>query len=138
MTNHEEIEEQFSSYYDGELSGEEKKALEAHLKECEDCTGAYDAFRETVEALSGLGKVAAPVGFERDVESTIEKRSAGRFFSESKLTDRLPLTIVALTAIAIGVVLYILLRGSETGSLKGGDGAGEPETPVDRDVIPRP
>ncbi len=136
MTQHAKIEEQFSSYYDGELDSEEKKALEAHLADCEDCKNAYAAFRDTVEAISGLGKMAAPVGFERDVESTIEKRSAGRFFGDRKITDRLPLTLVALTAIAVGVLLYLLLRGSETGALKGG--GPEPDLPIDREVIPRP
>jgi len=136
-TTHQEIEEQFSSYYDGELEADKVEALEKHLATCDECKGAYDSFKDTVEAISGLGKVPAPVGFEQGVEQTIEKRSAGRFFGERKLTDRLPLTIIALTAIAIGVVLYLLLRTSETGSLKGGD-APELKQPVDREVIPKP
>ena len=136
MTTHEKIEDQFSSYYDGELDEAATSKVEEHLASCEDCTRAYAAFRETVEAISGLAKVSAPAGFERDVETTLEKRSAGRFFAERKITDRLPLTVIALTAIAIGVIVYILMRGSETGSLKGG-GEG-PDKPVDREVIPKP
>ena len=59
-TTHQEIEEQFSSYYDGELEADKVEALEKHLATCDECKGAYDSFKDTVEAISGLGKVPAP------------------------------------------------------------------------------
>ncbi len=133
---HAETEEQFSAYYDGELGDVETATLETHLEGCSDCKTAFKHFRETIEAISGLGKVNAPAGFEHDVESEIGQRSAGRFFGDRKLSDRLPLTVLAFVAIALGVVLYLLLRGSETGSLKGGEP--DPVQAVDPSVVPQP
>lgn len=139
-TEHDEIEELFSEFYEGELGPEDKKRVESHLDGCEQCEAEYADFVKAIEQISGLGKrkMAAPPDFEKGVESTIEKRSAGRFFGGARLTDRVPLTVLALIAIAIGVGLYVWLRGSETGSLKP-----RPEPPADvddnvRDVLPTP
>lgn len=139
-TEHDEIEELFSDFYEGELSAADKKRVETHLEACEQCEAEYADFTRAIEQISGLGKhkLAAPPDFEKGVESTIEKRSAGRFFGGRKLTDRAPLTILALIAIAIGVGLYWWLAGSETGSLKS-----RPDPPADvkdevRDVLPTP
>ena len=137
-TEHHEIEELFSDFYEGELGNDDKKRVESHLDECSDCDASYKEFVETVEQISGLGKLKAPHGFERDVESTIEKRSAGRFFSAGRMTERTPLTVLALLAIAIGVALYLLLRSSETGSLKTKPDVPAPVEPGVRDVLPSP
>jgi anti-sigma factor RsiW len=139
-TEHQEIEDLFSGFYEGDLEADDKKRVEAHLEGCEQCEAEYQDFIKAVDQISGLGKrkMAAPPGFEKDVESVIERRSAGRFFSGRKLTDRTPLTILALVAIAIGAGLYWWLRSSETGSLKT-----NPDPPADvepgvRDVLPSP
>jgi anti-sigma factor RsiW len=139
-TEHDEIEDLFSAFYDGDLGDEDKKRVEAHLESCERCESEYADFVKAIEQISGLSKrkVAAPPDFEKGVESTIEKRSAGRFFAGHRLTDRAPLTILALLAIAIGVGLYLWQRSSETGSLKNTpEPPGEVEPGV-RDVLPTP
>ena len=139
-TEHDEIEDLFSDYYEGELGDAERERVESHLESCERCETAFQEFKEAIEVISGLGKVtiAAPPGFEKDVESTIERRSAGRFFGGRKITDRLPLTILALVAIAVGVALYLWQRSSETGSLKIEPEPPAPVEPGVRDVLPQP
>lgn len=137
---HEEIEALFSEYYEGDLGDADRARVAEHLEGCERCKSAYEELERALEAVSGLGKVDAPADFEKQVESTIEQRSAGRFFGGRKLTDRLPLTIIALVAIAISMALYLWLRSSETGSLKRNPG-GDQEKPVKpevRDVLPQP
>lgn len=139
-TEHDEIEDLFSDYYEGELDKAARERVDAHLDACEQCETAYGEFKEAIEVISGLGKltVAAPPGFEKDVESTIEKRSAGRFFGGRKLTEGLPLTVLALLLIAIGVGLYWWQRSSETGSLKIEPDPPAPVEPGVRDVLPQP
>lgn len=137
---HDEIEALFSDYYEGELGETDRARVAKHLESCEPCKAAYEELERALEAVSGLGKIGAPADFEKQVESTIERRSAGRFFGGRKLTDRLPLTIIALVAIAISVALYLWLRSSETGSLKRTP-KGEHHQPVKpevRDVLPQP
>ena len=138
QTVHEELEAQFSDYYDGELAEADAARLKEHLASCDDCRAAYDEFRNTVEAISGLSKLSAPTGFEKDVESTIEKRSAGRFFGDRKLTDRLPLTIIAVVAILIGLGVYLWMRSSETGALDRDKSTGEPVDEETRKALPSP
>lgn len=137
-TEHDEIEAMFSSYYEGELAAADEQRVEAHLENCQPCRRAHKEFVEALEVISALGKVSAPPGFEDNVESTIERRSAGRFFAGRRLTDKLPLTIIALVAIAIGVALYLWLRSSETGSLKTTPASEPPLEPEVRDVLPQP
>ncbi len=136
ITIHDQIEQQFSDYYEDELSAAERTMFDEHLASCPDCTVAFNQFRNTVEAIAGLGKMAAPTGFEKDVEASIAKRSAGRFFANRKLTDRLPLTIIAFSMIVLGMILYLLLRSSETGSLKTYEP--DPVDPVDPSILPQP
>lgn len=139
-TEHDEIEDLFSDYYEGELGEQDRARVQAHLEACDRCAAAYQELKEAIEVVSGLGKVtvAAPPGFERDVESTIERRSGGRFFGDRKLTDRLPLTVLALIVIAVGVALYLWQRSSETGSLKIDPEPPAPVEPGVRDVLPQP
>ena len=136
--DHAEFEEQFSDYYDGELDEARSAEVKKHLASCDACKSAYEEFRKTVEAISGLSKISAPAGFEKEVESTIEKRSAGRFFGDRKITDRLPLTVIAIIGILIGLVVYLWLQGSETGSLDRKKDSGEPIDKETRDVLPQP
>lgn len=116
-TDHSAFEADFSDYYERTLPAGRAAALEAHLRGCERCRGEYDRFREALGALSGLHKMAAPQDFERDVAQTIHRRSAGRFFGRRAFGDRVPFEAIAVFALALVVVLYVLMKWSVTGSL---------------------
>jgi anti-sigma factor RsiW len=137
---HEEIEAKLSDYVEGSLPASEAAAVEEHLRGCAACTEALAALKETVSALSGLHKIPAPPHFERDVAETIRRRSGGRFFGRRAFGDRVPFELIAILALGLGLALYLLLRTSDTGSLRPFDrGSQRPETGDEaRDVAPRP
>jgi anti-sigma factor RsiW len=138
--SHDEFEVQLSDYLDGSIGAKERQALDEHLVGCTSCQAAIAELRETMSALSGLTRMAAPENFERDVADAIRRRSRGRFFGRRALGDRVPFEVLALVALALGVALYFFLRGSDTGSLKPFDR--EPDGPVIHEeapnVVPRP
>jgi anti-sigma factor RsiW len=137
---HEELEARLSDYVDGSLGAEQRQALELHLAECADCKAALAELRQTMNALSGLNRVAAPQDFDRAVAETIRRRSRGRFFGRRALGDRVPFELLAVLALALGLALYFFLRRSDTGSLR--PFHGEPDAPAIHEdapnVVPRP
>ena len=138
--DHEELEARLSDYLDGALSAAEAEEVKRHVEGCASCKEALAELEQTRRALSGLGRTAAPAGFDREVAETIRRRSQGRFFGRRTFGDRVPLELLAIVALALGLALYFLLRGSETGSLRPFDR--EPSRPSihedARDVVPRP
>ncbi len=135
----EELEAQFSDYLDGAMASEQKRAFEAKLAESDEARRAFDGFKQTVEAVSGLHKMAAPQAFESEVEQTIHRRSAGKFFGRKAFGDRVPFELIAVIALAAMLGLYFLMRSSDTGSAKldpdrGGVQEISPET---KEAIPK-
>ncbi|WP_428264419.1 anti-sigma factor family protein [Haliangium sp.] len=136
---HPDIESQFSELYERSLSPDSQRSVEEHLASCEVCRRAYEEFRETMSMLSGLHKMAAPQDFERDVEETIRRRSAGRFFGRRAFGDRVPYELLAILVLVVGVAIFFLLRGSQTGSLRYDKPREAPQiAPGAREVIPQP
>ncbi len=127
---HEATVARLSDYYEGLLCEAEAAEVAAHLEACAACRAAYQELEEAVGALAGLHRMAAPQRFERSVEETIHRRSAGRFFGRRALGDRVPLEFLAILAIALGLAVYGMLRTSETGSLAPSRG-GEVEQPAE-------
>lgn len=116
--SHDELEAMLSDYVEGALSEAEAAEVEAHIQSCSECAEAASELGKTVSALASLNRVAAPDEFPNEVAETIRRRSAGRFFGKRTLGDRVPLELLAIVALALALILYFLLRGSETGSLK--------------------
>jgi anti-sigma factor RsiW len=131
---HEALEASLSDFLDGGLPAEQARAVEQHLTDCAGCKEALRELGETRHALSGLHRTPAPPDFEREVAETIRRRSQGRFFGRRTFGDRVPLEILALLALALGLVLYFFLRSSETGSL--GPLDREPSRPAIEDSVP--
>lgn len=103
---HEAFESDFSDHYEGTLPLERRAELDAHLESCERCRTEYARFRETMGAISGLGRVAAPEHFGGKVAETIRKRSAGRFFGRSAFGDRVPFELIAAVALVALLLAY--------------------------------
>lgn len=136
---HPEIEARFSDYYERTLAEAEARAVEAHLADCAPCRGAYEEFQEAVSALAGLHKMSAPQHFEHEVEETIRRRSAGRFFGRKAFGDRVPFELLALFVLGLGLVIFFLIRSSRTGSLRYDERPEQPHiAPGARDVVPHP
>lgn len=137
---HAAFEADFSDHYEKALPDARARALEQHLETCPRCRAEYQRFRETVEMLSGLHKVSAPERFEKQVEDTIHRRSAGRFFGRKAFGDRVPFEILAIVGLVLVVALFLLLRWSATGSVHDPLVPRSPASaPPDlRDKLPRP
>ena len=114
--DHEQIEAQFSEYWEKTLPPARMKEIEDHLASCERCRAELEKFREAMNALSGLHKMAAPVDMTERVAETIHRRSAGRFFGRKAFGDRIPYEVLAVVALAICVGVVLLVRWSATGA----------------------
>lgn len=137
---HQEFEDLFSEYYERALPDDAHDRVAAHLAECPGCRAAYDEFKSAVSALSGLHKMSAPPSFETQVEQTIHRRSAGRFFGRKAFGDRVPFELIAVVVLVLGLIIFALLRSSPTGSLHVPDeDVEEPEiTPDIKKAVPQP
>ena len=136
----EALEEKFSDYLDDGMSAEEKLAFETKLAQNDDARRAFEEFKQTIEAVSGLHKMSAPQAFEEGVEETIHRRSAGKFFGRKAFGDRVPFEMIAVIALAILLAIYVIYRRSGTGSLEMKDSprAVEPISPEAKEAIPKP
>jgi anti-sigma factor RsiW len=117
---HEEIEEQLSDLHDGTLDEAARAQVLAHLEGCPACRTAYQDLERTLAALGSIKASAAPPpeAFSRQVEETIHRRSAGRFFGRRTLGDRVPFGVLLVVALAVLLTIVLLLWGSTTGSLR--------------------
>jgi hypothetical protein len=94
---------------------------------------------ELRRALSGLHRMPAPTKFEADVEDTIRRRSGGRFFGRKAFGDRVPFAVIGMVVIALGLVVFFLLRCSDTGSLRYERDSEQPRVhPEAKDQMPTP
>jgi len=133
------LADEFSDYYEGTLPQERRTELERRMAEDPELAAAYEEFVGTMRVLSGLHKMSRPQDFEQQVEDTIHRRSAGRFFGRRAFGDRIPFELLAVIALAIALALYVLLRRSDTGSLQLPAGDPAPEIHEDaKRVVPRP
>lgn len=107
----------FSAYFDGELSPEEKAAVDHHLSTCIQCRTSLERFRRTLGALGSLKRTSAPNSFLADIRQQINRRSRGRFFRRRWLLfGRIPFEWLSLAMIVAMLVYYIVvLQSSPTG-----------------------
>jgi Putative zinc-finger len=71
-----EIQEQFSDYLDGAVTGVAMQRIAAHLRDCEVCAGEFDGLRETQAMVASLGQVKAPADLALRVRVSISKERA--------------------------------------------------------------
>jgi anti-sigma factor RsiW len=113
----ESIAARLSDYVDETLTPADRDAVDRHLTGCARCREELDDAQEAVRALSGLHKMSAPQDFDRGVEQTIHRRSAGRFFGRRAFGDRVPFELLAVLAFGVALAVYALVRASATGSV---------------------
>lgn len=109
---HQDAQDRFDRYYEGDLAAEEQRAMDAHLAECTECRESYQKLVKTLAALSKMKATHAPGDFIDSVQGRIRQRSRGRFFSRRPdFTSRLPyevLSVVMLIAL-LAIFLYIFI-----------------------------
>ena len=55
-----EVEDQFSSYMDGSLSGVAMVEIQEHMRHCRGCTASFASWQATLQSLACLGPAKAP------------------------------------------------------------------------------
>jgi anti-sigma factor RsiW len=71
MAKCEDVQAELSAYLDGELSVEEKHALDAHLCLCDACNAVLGELESVRASLGALPKLKAPATLARDVRQKI-------------------------------------------------------------------
>ncbi len=109
MTMHEEFTDKLSDYLDGELTGDERTAVEAHLRGCESCARVCDELRRVI----GRAAALTPRPPSRDLWDGIAgridaRRTAAVTAFPSQAQRRVSFTLPQLAAAA---VLLIAVSG---------------------------
>ena len=71
-----EVEERFSSYLDGTLSGTEMVNVQEHMKHCSACTVSFADWQATVATLGSLGSAKAPPMLALQLRVAVSRRRA--------------------------------------------------------------
>ncbi len=71
-----EINQLFSPYLDGRVSGAEMRALARHVKECVHCEREYAAMQRTQQLLANLGPKKAPADLALKLRLAISREAA--------------------------------------------------------------
>ena len=109
--------EALSTYVDSELPDGERRELEAHIEECEDCRVRLDRLQGVVGQLRRLEEVAAPPTLGWQVQGRVRLESGKVTLAQSfedRLTRLLRQPLLAplfAVIIAFGVILYIFSLG---------------------------
>jgi hypothetical protein len=100
-----EVEQRLSAYYDGELPGEARQAVDQHLAACESCARQLDRFRELSSLAQSLTEPAAPKGQWPELERKLDEQQSAAPARVSVVPTWWRRPRVALVAAAIVVAL---------------------------------
>lgn len=115
-----ELQQQLSPYYDGELSGEAREAVEAHLSGCADCAGRLDRFRGLSALAQKLAEPTPPADLWPALEQKLDEQQSAvgpsrtgrlRAWLTTPRAALLAAAAVLVAAVGIGWSLY---RGGQT------------------------
>jgi tetratricopeptide (TPR) repeat protein len=111
MTDEHPAIERLNEYLDQELDPRDRRKIETHLSQCEECRRALDDLETIVRAASELPEVAPPERiWESIAASLIERKSLSKTPSRSAFFPAL----AAAAALFVGVSLWLVLRSGET------------------------
>ena len=109
------IREKLSDYVDNQLSAEEKKLVDGHLKACQKCSHALEELKKIIALTQGLEEAEPPPWLEQNVMAELRdnERRKGGFFQKLlfPVNTRFPVEIIA--AIAIAVTAFFVFRAVE-------------------------
>jgi anti-sigma factor RsiW len=103
------IQKRLSVYQDGEIGGEERERIAAHLEGCPACRSAYAELEQAWQRLEKIPEIQASAGFERRLFERInavpEPRSWWRFPWVSWIYRAYPAPAMAAVLLLVGTVL---------------------------------
>lgn len=68
------IQKRLAAYQDGEIAGEERELISAHLEGCPACRSAYAELEQAWQSLETIPEIQASAGFERRLFERIDAR----------------------------------------------------------------
>ena len=68
---HNDIRHKLSEYIDGSVTDEERAAIEAHVKTCEQCTDALQELRKTIEHIKTVEEIEPPAWMTQKIMATV-------------------------------------------------------------------
>ena len=105
---HQQARDLFTGYYEGDLPDSQRVDLESHLFHCEACETEWQAYRKTMNEVSGLLNLAPPKNVATAVEHKIHRRSAGKFFGRQKGTG-IQFALVSFIIVLLFMLAYLML-----------------------------
>jgi anti-sigma factor (TIGR02949 family) len=108
----EQLRERFSEYLDGELTPEERAALEEHLAACTGCRAELEALRRTVQAVASLPRRTAPEGLAARVAAEIRAETASPRPKAITVLWARALPIAAMLLIVLGITFLVGYEGA--------------------------
>jgi hypothetical protein len=110
------IQERFTEYLDGRLTGHEMQRIAAHLESCRECASEWSALKQTQMSLAQLGPVPEPDGLLLRIRVAVSQeraRSRKGVLQSWKLAWTNTIGPFALQA-AAGFASAVLLLGTVT------------------------
>jgi anti-sigma factor RsiW len=103
------IQKRLAAYQDGEIDGEERERIAAHLEGCPACRSAYAELEQAWQWLEKIPEIQASAGFERRlferIDAVSEPRSGWRFPWVSWVYRAYPAPAMAAVLLLVGSVL---------------------------------
>lgn len=120
------VQNSFSEYLDGAISGREMQAVALHLGGCEECSDEFAEWREMQSLLGGLGPAKAPEDLGLKLRVAVSQESRKRQNWIDTLTTGWENTVrPMLVQVSAGAVAAVVLVGG-VGLLLGMVAAPEP------------
>lgn len=116
------IQKRLSAYQDGEIAGEERKRIAAHLEGCPACRNAYAELEQAWQSLEKIPEIEASAGFEgrlfERINAIPEPRPRWRipwvsWVDQWRLAPAMAFGIV-LIGIALGAYMGNLMVGNDS------------------------
>jgi len=136
MTMH-EWTDKLSDYLDGELDADERVAVDAHLRECAECSATLNDLKRVVSTAHGLAAIPPSHDLWPGIESRIERVPAQHRVSFT--ITQLAAAAVVLMAVSAGIAVKFVAPAMSTASatLPSTQAARTPSTPApEPDAVP--
>ncbi len=115
MKNCKDIENKISLYPDNDLSTEDKRIVEEHLKNCPQCSKALDDLQKVKAMTAKLSEVEPPAWFKQKIMAKVRAEAEKKSFAEKwfyPLRVKVPVQVFATIFIVVAAV-YIFRAGNE-------------------------
>ncbi len=118
MNNHDEIKQLISSYFDGEITSDEKAVVVAHLKECAACQAYYIELHKLSAALKKWPDESLSADLQQKLYTSLPEVKKETYKMKNKNFNRLAGTVAAFVIIGGLVSVQVYINRGMQGRLK--------------------